>query len=115
MYERRLNDRFVLGASVWRIEEIRQDRVIVSPTVGAKLMSLFGKRTRRAVLVDQGKGVQTFPPRHALCQRAVSMASPGYGRKNPGYDRIEPASTPILYELKYKVPLMNFITSSTRR
>jgi ATP-dependent Lhr-like helicase len=32
VYERRLNERFVLGTSVWRIEEIRQDRVIVSPT-----------------------------------------------------------------------------------
>jgi ATP-dependent Lhr-like helicase len=32
VYERRINERFVLGTSVWRIEEIRQDRVIVSPT-----------------------------------------------------------------------------------
>ena len=31
VYERRLNERFLLGTSVWRIEEIRQDRVIVAP------------------------------------------------------------------------------------
>ncbi len=30
VYERRLGERFVLGTSVWRIEEIRQDRVVVS-------------------------------------------------------------------------------------
>jgi ATP-dependent Lhr-like helicase len=31
VYERRLRERFVLGTATWRIEEIRQDRVIVSP------------------------------------------------------------------------------------
>jgi ATP-dependent Lhr-like helicase len=31
VYERRLNERFVLGTSVWKIDEIRQDRLIVSP------------------------------------------------------------------------------------
>lgn len=30
VYERRLGERFVLGTSTWRIEEIRQDRVVVS-------------------------------------------------------------------------------------
>ncbi len=31
VYERRLNETFVLGTSLWRIEEIRRDRVIVTP------------------------------------------------------------------------------------
>jgi ATP-dependent Lhr-like helicase len=31
VYERRLGERFVLGTSVWKIDEIRQDRLIVSP------------------------------------------------------------------------------------
>jgi ATP-dependent Lhr-like helicase len=31
VYERRLNERFVLGTSVWKIEAICQDRVVVSP------------------------------------------------------------------------------------
>ena len=30
VYERRLGDRFLLGTTVWRIEELRQDRVIVT-------------------------------------------------------------------------------------
>lgn len=30
VFERRLGERFVLGTSIWRIEEIRQDRVIVT-------------------------------------------------------------------------------------
>ena len=34
VYERRLGDRFLLGTTVWRIEELRQDRVIVSQTSG---------------------------------------------------------------------------------
>ncbi len=35
VYERRIGDRFVLGTNVWRVEEIRQDRVIVAPAGGA--------------------------------------------------------------------------------
>lgn len=35
VYERRVGDRFVLGTSVWRIEEIGRDRVIVSPAGGS--------------------------------------------------------------------------------
>jgi ATP-dependent Lhr-like helicase len=34
VYERRLGDRFLLGTSVWRIEEVRQDRVVVSKPTG---------------------------------------------------------------------------------
>mgnify|MGYP000898522891 CR=1 FL=1 len=34
VYERRLGDRFLLGTTVWRIEELRQDRVIVSKPTG---------------------------------------------------------------------------------
>ena len=30
VYERRLGDRFLLGTTVWKIEELSQDRVIVS-------------------------------------------------------------------------------------
>lgn len=38
VFEARIGERFMLGTSAWRIEEIRRDRVIVSPTgaVGAK-------------------------------------------------------------------------------
>ncbi|HHY46161.1 MAG TPA: DEAD/DEAH box helicase [Firmicutes bacterium] len=35
VFERRIGDRFVLGTSVWQVEEIRQDRVIVSTAKGA--------------------------------------------------------------------------------
>jgi ATP-dependent Lhr-like helicase len=34
VYERRLGDRFLLGTAAWRIEELRQDRVIVSKARG---------------------------------------------------------------------------------
>lgn len=35
VFESRVGDRFLLGASTWRIEEIGHDRVIVSPAPGA--------------------------------------------------------------------------------
>jgi ATP-dependent Lhr-like helicase len=34
VFESRIGDTFVLGASTWRIDEIRQDRVLVSPAPG---------------------------------------------------------------------------------
>lgn len=38
VYEARIGERFMLGTSAWRIEEIRRDRVVVSPSgsMGAK-------------------------------------------------------------------------------
>ncbi|NPV53054.1 MAG: DEAD/DEAH box helicase [Firmicutes bacterium] len=41
VYERRVGDRFVLGTNTWEIEEIRQDRVIVSPARGAPTVLPF--------------------------------------------------------------------------
>lgn len=35
VYERRIGDRFVLGTNIWRVEEIRSDRVIVSEAQGS--------------------------------------------------------------------------------
>ncbi|HEX3044311.1 MAG TPA: DEAD/DEAH box helicase [Bacillota bacterium] len=43
VYERRLNDRFILGTSLWKIEEIRQDRVLVSPARKGEAMIPFWK------------------------------------------------------------------------
>ncbi len=34
VFEARTGDTFVLGASTWRIDEITQDRVLVSPGAG---------------------------------------------------------------------------------
>lgn len=35
VFERRIGDRFILGTSIWQIDEIRDDRVIVLPGKGA--------------------------------------------------------------------------------
>ena len=34
VFEQRTGDTFILGASTWRVEEITQDRVLVSPAPG---------------------------------------------------------------------------------
>lgn len=49
VFERRVGDRFVLGTNCWRVEEIRQDRVIVRPADGAPTVPFwrgegFGRR-----------------------------------------------------------------------
>ncbi|MGE5552067.1 MAG: DEAD/DEAH box helicase [Bacteroidota bacterium] len=43
VFERRLGERFVLGTTAWRIEEIRRDRVIVSPAKRGEAMIPFWK------------------------------------------------------------------------
>lgn len=49
VFESRMGDRFFLGSSVWRIERIEKDRVIVSPSnaSGAKIPFWIGDKTLR--------------------------------------------------------------------
>ena len=60
VYERRLNDRFVLGTSVWRIEEIRQDRVIVSPAGKGEAHVPFWKADQGGRSYELGKRIGAF-------------------------------------------------------
>lgn len=56
VYERRLNERFVLGTSTWRIEEIRRDRVIVTPsTTGGDAHIPFWKAEQNGRSYELGK------------------------------------------------------------
>ena len=50
VFESRMGDRFFLGSSVWRIERIEKDRVIVSPSnaSGAKIPFWIGDKTLRS-------------------------------------------------------------------
>src|SRR3712207_1920442 len=43
VYESRVGETFLLGASAWRIEEIRPDRVVVSPAPGEPAKMPFWK------------------------------------------------------------------------
>ncbi|HEY8391760.1 MAG TPA: DEAD/DEAH box helicase [Capillibacterium sp.] len=61
VYERRLNDRFVLGTSVWRIEEIRQDRVLVAPAdKGGEAHVPFWRAEQGGRSYELGKRVGAF-------------------------------------------------------
>ena len=58
--ERRLNDRFLLGTSVWRIEEIRQDRVIVAPSGKGEAHVPFWKAEQGGRPYELGKRIGAF-------------------------------------------------------
>ncbi len=57
VYERRLGEAFVLGASTWRIEEITANRVVVTPAPGAPAMVPFWKGGRPARPLELGRAV----------------------------------------------------------
>ncbi len=61
VYERRLHERFVLGTSVWKIEELRQDRVNVSPSQkGGEAVVPFWKADPGGRSYELGKRIGAF-------------------------------------------------------
>src|SRR5690606_42006582 len=58
VYESRVGDVFVLGASSWRIEDITADRVLVSPAPGqpGKLPFWHGDTPRRPAELGRATG-----------------------------------------------------------
>lgn len=58
VFESRLGDRFYLGSSVWRLEKIEKDRVIVSPSnaSGAKIPFWIGDQVLRSVQTGRKLG-----------------------------------------------------------
>ncbi len=60
VYERRLNERFVLGTSTWRIEEIRQDRVMVAPARKGEAYIPFWKADEGGRVFELGKRIGAF-------------------------------------------------------
>lgn len=60
VFERRLNERFVLGTSTWRIEEIRQDRVIVKPARKGEAYIPFWKADQSGRTYELGKRIGAF-------------------------------------------------------
>ena len=58
VFETRRGDRIILGASTWRIEEIRRDRVIVSPAPGepGRLPFWHGDRPGRPIELGRAIG-----------------------------------------------------------
>lgn len=60
VYERRIGDVFVLGTSAWRIEDIGDDRVIVSPAEGLPAMTPFWRGEGTGRSRDLGLAVGRF-------------------------------------------------------
>jgi ATP-dependent Lhr-like helicase len=60
VYESRVGEVFTLGASSWRIEEIRPDRVVVTPAPGEEAKMPFWKGDTVGRPVELGRAIGTF-------------------------------------------------------
>jgi ATP-dependent Lhr-like helicase len=87
VFESRMGDTFLLGASSWRIEEITHDRVIVSPAPGrpgrmpfwhgdsagrpAEFGRAIGSLCRRLAQMPRAEALSLLATRHALTEAAA--------------------------------------------
>ena len=63
VYESRVGEMFLLGATTWRIEEITHDRVLVTPAPGAAGQdAVLARRHRRAGPFELGQAIGAFMP-----------------------------------------------------
>ncbi|MDP9270629.1 MAG: DEAD/DEAH box helicase, partial [Chloroflexota bacterium] len=60
VYESRVGETFLLGASTWRIEEIKPDRVIVTPAPGQPGKMPFWKGDQPGRPIELGRAMGTF-------------------------------------------------------
>src|SRR5918996_794985 len=60
VYESRVGETFMLGASTWRIEEIRPDRVVVTPAPGEQAKMPFWKGDAVGRPVELGRAIGAF-------------------------------------------------------
>jgi ATP-dependent Lhr-like helicase len=60
VYESRVGETFMLGASTWRIEEIRPDRVVVTPAPGEQAKMPFWKGDAIGRPVELGRAIGAF-------------------------------------------------------
>jgi ATP-dependent Lhr-like helicase len=75
VYESRVGETFILGASTWRIEEIRPDRVVVTPAPGEPAKMPFWKGDGVGRPIELGRAIGAFlrelepmPPEAALAR-----------------------------------------------
>lgn len=97
VYESRVGDVFVLGATSWRIEDVTADRVVVSPAPGqpGKLPFWHGDNAGRPAELGRAIGAFLREMSEAgadLCAPPASGARPGTGhRADPARDVARPA------------------------
>src|ERR1043165_2088941 len=87
VFESRVGDRFLLGATTWRIDDITPQRVLVSPAPGEPgkmpfwkgdaagrplaMGKAIGELTRKLQKMDRGDAVDLLLTKHRLDQRAA--------------------------------------------
>ncbi len=60
IYERRVGDTFTLGTSVWRVDQIEADRVLVTPAEGVPAMIPFWRGEQAGRSYDLGLAIGRF-------------------------------------------------------
>jgi ATP-dependent Lhr-like helicase len=89
VFESRVGDTFLLGASSWRIEEITYDRVIVSPAPGrpgrmpfwhgdsagrpVEFGRAIGRLSRQLLQMSRSEALRLLTTRHALTEAAAEQ------------------------------------------
>ncbi len=87
VFETRLGDVFLLGASSWRVEDITHDRVVVTPAPGEpgkmpfwhgdrpgrslEFGTAIGRLCRELVRVERDEAIERLGSRHGLDERAA--------------------------------------------
>ncbi len=110
VYERRLNERFMLGTSAWRIEEIRRDRVIVTPAKSGEAMIPFWKAEQNGRPYELGCRIGAF-----LAIAAERLDRPGFRawlERECGVD--QPVATNLEGFLKGQQHSLGFLQTDRR-
>src|SRR5581483_1597521 len=74
VYESRVGEVFLLGASSWRIEDITHDRVIVSPAPGVRAAMPFWKGDKKGRALELGRAIGEFARALASQTRARALS-----------------------------------------
>ena len=86
VFESKVGDRFVLGASTWRIDEITHDRVLVSPAPGqpGKMPFWRGESSMRSYELGQRMGAmaRALAGVPAAASSAAASTSPRYSSRS---------------------------------
>ncbi len=101
VFESRVGDRFVLGASTWRIDEITHDRVLVVPSPGEPGKMPFWRGDRPARPVELGRAIGRLMRELSAGPREASLArlaarhhlDPGAAEQLLGYLAEQEAAT----------------------
>src|SRR5207342_1504770 len=73
VYESRVGETFLLGATTWRIEEITRDRVVVTPAPGEPGKMPFWRGEKPGRPLELGRALGAFTRELATAPRTESL------------------------------------------